>query len=148
MKSLSDFMKRQKLRRATNKGSAFEELIADDLRARGWIVDVTKLNRSFVRTAAGARWITRKGDFFGEFDIIALKIAKSALFIQATTDRSIASKKRNGIDENVPAIAPGREFLVVTRPESGVGFEIHRRVVSGWAPPFVSETIDIGWDIC
>lgn len=136
-------MKSQKLRRNTNKGSAFEEEIADDLRSKGWIVDVTKLNRSIKR----GRWVTTKGDFFGAFDIIALKLATPALFIQATTARDIVSKKRRTIDGKVPAYAPGREFLIVTRPEDGNGFEIHRRTVSGWAPHFVSPTIDIGWEM-
>lgn len=144
MKSLSDYKASLKKRGNTAKGNAFEEEIATDLRLAGWVVDVTKLNRTIRR----GRWVTVKGDFFEEFDILALKVAESALFIQATTDRGGAALKRAKIDKKFP-LGPsvGREYLVVTRPPNGVGFEIHRRIVSGWVPPILTTTIDIGWGI-
>ncbi len=120
MKSLKAYQASIKKRGNSAKGNAFEEEIGEDLRAKSWIVDITKLNRSVRR----GRWVTIKGDFFGEFDIIALKAQECALFIQATTDRGHVAAKKATIDKNIGQPSTGREYLVVTRPTSGIGFAV------------------------
>lgn len=145
MKTLKQYMAGQSKRGNTQKGNQFEQEIAENLRACGWIVDVTELNRSFRR----GHWITKKGDFFGQFDIIALKTGDNcALFIQATTDRGIVSVKKRGIDDAIGLPSKGREYLIVTKSkEPGNFFEIYRRMEYGWTPAIHSNNIDIYWPI-
>jgi len=138
VQSIKDYAKRQKLRSNTQRGDSFEQDIAFELLAQGYVVDVTKINRSIRR----GRWITLKADFFGAIDIIAMKPGVGpVLFIQATTARDIVSKKKRKIDDKLGDPADGRLHLVITRPASGVGFEIYQRTISGWAPPCVSDKL-------
>lgn len=133
MESLKSFMKRRKMRGNTAKGNAFEEEVAEELRKIGWIVDVTKLARRFVRTRTGVRWITEKGDYFEALDIIAIrKDAAPVLLIQATTDRGMLSEKKRKIDDKIGGWAPGRVCMVATRPISGAGIEFHQQIKDGW----------------
>lgn len=148
MKSLADYMKShktsEKRRGATRKGNEFEEEIAALLRAGGWAVDVTKISRSFRRWKGGSGWVVNKADFFTSIDIIALRPEKSpVLLIQATTARGGVAAKRRKIDQTIGGWAEGRELLVITRAADEKSFEVHRRVCSGWAPPFVCNNIDI-----
>jgi len=152
VKSLQEFQAerraREDRRRASHKGEAFEELIADELRKLGWIVDVTKLNRQFIRSRGVGRWITKKADYFESIDMIAIKPGNfPVLFIQATANRGGVSERRRKIDERLGEPGAGRDYFVITKAPGGSGFEIHRRTMVGWAPPFCEVGLDNIWGI-
>lgn len=136
--SIKDWARQQKARGATAKGNAFEESCAAFLRARGYICDVTKLNRR--RTKYG--WQTIKGDFFGCLDIIAIPTFPLwPSFIQCTTAKSLLAEKRAKIDKTFPETING--WLEVWISDGAKGFLVSRRqaLAGQWQAPCPAKDI-------
>jgi hypothetical protein len=102
----------------SRRGEAFEERIAGELRLQGYEVDVTELNRQMVMRRGRIGWVTKKADFFGCIDIIAVRPGSEVLFIQATLDDSESMARRKGAEMARVFVAqtPGRRILIV-QPE-------------------------------
>jgi len=111
-----------------SRGDAFQTEVIRYLHERGWLCDEAKPCRRMISRGDRTSWITTKEDFFGAFDIVALRMEKSpVLLIQCTTDRGLLALKKRTILEAVGGHAAGRELIVVTRPigTGGAGLEFY-----------------------
>ncbi len=134
IQSIREWAKSKVLSGNTAKGNAFEQRVAAYLRANGWIVDVTELNR----TVRKGRWVTKKGDFFGCFDLIAVHpVAPWTVFIQATTAPGEVPRKTAKIDAAFNGNFPGAAFHVVIPGVAENDFRVFSRYnsCSAWEQP-------------
>lgn len=103
--------------RAANKrrGDAFEKKIAAELGGAGYAVDVVEISRQMIVRRGRAAWITKKADFFGCIDLIAVRPGDPVLFIQATLDDSPSMFKRKAaeIEKIFVSKSDGRRVIIV-----------------------------------
>ncbi len=84
----------------TAKGENFERQVEKFLIQRGYLCDVTKMNRRMIYRSGRAAWITQKADFFGCIDIIAVGLGKSPMiFVQCTTSKNLVKTKQREIEQ-------------------------------------------------
>lgn len=135
MESISNWSSRMRKKGNKAKGDSFQTETINFLKARGWLCDEAKPCRRLIMRGGRSAWMTTKEDFYGAFDILALRMEKSpVLFIQCTTDRGLLALKKRTILEAVGGWAPGRELMVATRPLGSAGIEFHTlRDTGAWS---------------
>lgn len=103
----------------TRRGAEFEQRVSSELGGAGWACDVVEISRQMIVRNGRSAWMTKKADFFGCIDIIAVKPGFPALFIQTTLDDSESMFRRKAAEiENVfVAESAGRRILIVQKCE-------------------------------
>ena len=136
LQTIKEWAKSQARKSNKRKGDAFQDEIADFLRANGWLVDVVQASRRLIMRRGRSAWITTKEDILGAFDMIAIrKDSGPVLLIQATTDRGLLSRKKRTIEElGLVGTADGREVLIWSRGLGDQRWEAWEMVGPGWEP--------------
>jgi len=122
METIKQWSSRMKRRGCSSRGNAFQAEIMAYFERHGWVCDEAKPARRMIRRGGRTAFMTVKEDFFGAFDITALRPGQDpTLMIQATTDRGQLRQKQRTIADSVGLPSANRIYVVVTRP-------LHRQV--------------------
>jgi len=121
------------------KGAALEKRVQLYLQTNGYLVDRARSSVVWVPNKQGGRFpVSRRVDFFGAFDLIALKRQRPVRLVQVTTSDS-RSHRRAKVSDALAGFYPGTTYAVQV-------WAWGRTVSRGWGFS-VDDLRDDGWEL-
>jgi len=100
-------------------GLAFQRWIRDWLQEKGWLVHNQTPAGRIIVVKGERKYVSQRNDIFGCWDLIAKKPDRSALYIQATSHKSLKEKIKQ-IDEVGMKYFKGDDVQIWLKRETGI----------------------------